>query len=406
MTLEQKGELLTQALAASVRGCSVSPDRELSEAEWEELFALTREQKLQSLFMEAVYGCLEEYPELKKREGDVSRYLAMRQMRQDMTLARLYPVLQSKGFTVLPVKGLLCRSLYPQGELRPSGDEDLLVPPEQFADCCRCFRELGWKAEKEGEDEGEAELAFNSPDGSLHVELHQYLFDPDSRLFKPLNDGFRDCFSRRRSYAADFVTVEGMSPHDHMLYLFGHAFKHFIHSGFGLRQLCDIGLWAERYEEDIDWPRLWQQLEEFRALPFACAVLQTGKNKLGLAEGVSLPKSVSPETCEGLLADLLQGGVYGNADASHSHSATLTLRAAETGKAGGLLPTLFPGKDRLTGQYPVLKKHPALLPAVWLHRLGRYGTRLITEPRGNSAGESVKIAGQRLELLRQLEVIQ
>lgn len=404
MTFAQQTELFTQALAAAVRGCSVSPDRDLSQEDWEELFALSAEQKLQSLFMEAVYGSLEKLTELKRREGDRSRWFAMRQIQQDQALARLYPALTGRGFTVLPVKGILCRGLYPQGELRPSGDEDLLVATEQFEGCCHCFAELGWQADKKVEEDT-YEVAFTAPDNSLCVELHQTLFDPKSALFQPVNEYLKDCFSRRRSYRSDFVTVEGMHPHDHMLYLLAHAFKHFVHSGFGLRQLCDIGLWAERYKDEIDWPLLWQQMDQMRAQTFAEAVLQTGKTRLGLAVDLPLPETPGADTCEALLSDLIKGGIYGNAEANYSHSATLTLRAAETGKEGGLLPTLFPGREQLTGQWPALKKHPALLPVVWLRRLGSYSVRLITEPRGNSAGESVKIAGQRLELLRRLDII-
>ena len=35
-----------------------------------------------------------------------------------------------------------------------------------------------------------------------------------------------------------------MPPHEHLLYLLLHAYKHFVRSGIGLRQFCNIGLWA------------------------------------------------------------------------------------------------------------------------------------------------------------------
>lgn len=43
---------------------------------------------------------------------------------------------------------------------------------------------------------------------------------------------------------------------DHLIFLLLHAFKHFISSGVGVRQLCDIALWMRRFGAQIDWQRV------------------------------------------------------------------------------------------------------------------------------------------------------
>ena len=64
---------------------------------------------------------------------------------------------------------------------------------------------------------------------------------------------------------------------------------------------------------------------------------------------------------------------------------------------------VFPRRDTLKGVYPYLEEQPWLLPAAWVHRLGRYA---LGEPgRGASARESVGIGTRRVALLRKYRVI-
>lgn len=43
------------------------------------------------------------------------------------------------GVQPLVMKGIVCRNLYPKPDLRPSGDEDLLIPEKDFAAVDACF---------------------------------------------------------------------------------------------------------------------------------------------------------------------------------------------------------------------------------------------------------------------------
>ena len=57
-----------------------------------------------------------------------------------------------------------------------------------------------------------------------------------------------------------------MTLTDHLLYLILHALKHFLYSGFGIRQVCDIALFSERYRDEIDWSRVKTELQSVSAL--------------------------------------------------------------------------------------------------------------------------------------------
>ncbi len=67
-----------------------------------------------------------------------------------------------------------------------------------------------------------------------------------------------------------------------------------------------------------------------------------------------------------MLMDLLDSGIYGNANMSRKHSSNMTLDAVaadKNGKKAGntVLKSLFPSAKKLEGRYPYLKKHPILL---------------------------------------------
>ena len=158
------------------------------------------------------------------------------------------------------------------------------------------------------------------------------------------------------------MALRSLPPQEHLLYLLLHAYKHFIYSGFGIRQICDVGLWARNYAARIDFVRLREQLERVYAAKFAAAV---------------------------------------------QHSASLTLRAVgaqRTGGRGGLWRSVFPRAADLQRTYPALRAHPALLPYYWCKRLAAY-RRETKETEDDSAAESVRLARERKKLLRRYGIL-
>src|SRR5699024_8177716 len=77
-----------------------------------------------------------------------------------------------------------------------------------------------------------------------------------------LNEMFRDVFQRKIQTEIQGVPVYTMGHTDHLLYLILHAFKHFLHSGFGIRQVCDIVIYANTYGSEIDWEYLYQACQK------------------------------------------------------------------------------------------------------------------------------------------------
>lgn len=180
--------------------------------------------------------------------------------------ADLYHKLRAAGLHPIVVKGQLCSRLYPLKDHRISADDDLYIPDAEFMACHEQLLANGLTTGTPADELASADEVSYTKNGSpLYIELHRHLFDSSEDAHDELNHFFTDI---------NPVEMDGflaMLPHEHLLYLLLHAYKHFVRSGIGLRQFCDIGLWARAYHAEIDWQRLHEQCESVRAATFAAA---------------------------------------------------------------------------------------------------------------------------------------
>ena len=131
--MDAVNQAFLQILRAALLGQPAEP--ELSPPEWQQLLNMSQTHKVLPLVFEAVCAC----PSLQKAEPSylqAVRRQAMQQvvlqtLRTEEFLA-LNSRLCSAGITPVVVKGLVCRSLYPRPDHRPSSDEDILIPAGQF----------------------------------------------------------------------------------------------------------------------------------------------------------------------------------------------------------------------------------------------------------------------------------
>lgn len=377
---------------------------EISRAEWEGILKTAEAHRMLPMVFQAVYAC----PAAKSADPAMMRYYRMCSMQmvflQTCKSAEFPPLLEalrSAGVEPLVVKGTVCRRLYPNPDHRMSSDEDVLIPPERFALCNGIMNRMGLSTPDPASDS--YELPYAKPGSPLYIEIHRSLFAGDGASYGNWNRHFKDLYSR--SVVVDGVPT--LHPTDHMLYLLMHAFKHFLHSGFGLRQVCDMILFANCFGSQIDWEYVLDHCRMIRAEVFAAGLFRIGWRYLGF----DLEKSRYPLQWQAiyvdegpLLADILEAGVYGGADENRHHSSNLTLRAVSTQKtgrsgAGALLKTAFPSAKDLEGRYPYLKNKPLLLPVAWTERLLKYGKST------KRASESIRIGNERIELLKKYGVI-
>ena len=315
--------------------------------------------------------------------------------------ADLYRKLRAAGLHPVVVKGQLCSRLYPQTDHRISADDDLLIPDGELMACHEQLLANGLRTGTPADELASADEVSYTKNGSpLYIELHRHLFDSSEDAHDELNHFFADLKP---------IEIDGflaMLPHEHLLYLILHAYKHFVRSGIGLRQFCDIGLWAREYHDKIDWQRLHEQCESVHAATFAAAAFRIARDYLGIEFDLPAPWSDAIDV-EPLLHDSLCGGVYGSNDLTRLHSSTVTLnavKASRTGEKSNVLRTVFPKREYLERRYPYLKKRPYMLPVAWVQRIAHYASEKQSGADSSASG-SIKLAKERIELMKRYGIM-
>ena len=378
-------------------------DLPAEKVDWPAVFALAGQQKLLPILFEAARAtpAAGENAVLFAVTKQQVIGQVLNQTVRSAEFADLYRKLRSAGLHPIVVKGQLCSRLYPQTDHRISADDDLLIPDGEFMACHEQLLTNGLTTDTPADELASAdEVSYTKKGSLLYIELHRHLFDSSEDAHDDLNHFFTDI---------NPVETDGflaMPPHEHLLYLILHAYKHFVRSGIGLRQFCDIGLWARAYHAEIDWQRLHEQCESVHAATFAAAAFRIARDYLGIDFDLPMPWDASIDV-EPLLHDTLCGGVYGSNDLTRLHSSTVTLNAVKASRTGGknsVLSTVFPKREYLERRYPYLKKRPYLLPVAWAQRIAHYASEKQSGADSSASG-SIKLGKERIELMKRYGIM-
>lgn len=414
--MDKINKMFLQALKASLLKKRVKWDFQITQEEWMRLFHQAEIHHILPMIYDAVYDC----PAAKRLDASFfipfkkkTVQLVMAQTIKTSEFLQLYQYLRRADIRPVMVKGIICRELYPNPDYRISGDEDMLIRPEEFGACHGKLLEYGMTVADPGQDVQEAcEVPYGKPGSPIYIELHKYLFPPDSEAYGEFNQFFENIHERTIEIVVQGIPVSAMEHTSHFFYLICHAFKHFMHSGFGIRQVCDLVLYANEYGSRIDWEKVLEECRAIHAELFTAALLRIGEKYLVFdPQKACFPAEWSSMEVDEtmLLNDLLDAGIYGGADMNRKHSSNITLNvvsAQKSGKSGStsVLRTVFPTVKNMSGRYPYLKKYPWMLPVAWADRIMKY-RKEISRAAGDRAANSVQIGNDRVELMRQYGII-
>ncbi len=423
--------LFLEALGAALKNETVSWTEEYTDVLWDDMFYLAERHLVLPMVFEAVrfspagQKLADMYPEYFEALQNKAAKEVVDQIKRTGELMSCYEFLTATGHRPLIMKGIVCRSLYPKPEYRQSWDEDLLIPPETGADIQRILKAYGMEPAKYA---GVASLAesdevpFAKTGSPLCLEVHRYLFPPDSDVSASWNQYFEDVFERAVEVQVgvdwtgtgstdELDMVRTLEPTQNLFYIICHAFKHFLHEGTGMRQITDILVFANHYEDVLDFQKIWDWCREIRADGYLAAVLEIGRSFLHYEEPAShIPPDlqVADGDLQFFLYDVLDAGMQAQTSLSRMHSSNITLRAMQTdGEVGGsVLHTVFLPLKSMRTRYTYLNKAPFLLPVAWGQRIGQYLMDTRKNASGNSAEESIRIGKERVKLMTRLGMIQ
>ena len=410
--MNKTDELFLNALKLAIRNKKMNIEEDLSDAEWRQFFHLASIHDVLPLIINSVYQskALQAHASIRDYMIRRGRRLALYQAQRSGDFILLYQKMNEEGIKPLIMKGIICRNLYETPELRPSADEDMLIFPWQIQKYHDFFMNNGFRLLDEDMDiEKEDEVSYLNPENHLYIEVHKYLFPTDDKAYGSLNSLF-SVLEDRVTETIYHVPIRTFGYTDHLIYMICHAYKHLLYSGIGIRQLCDIGLFAEKLSDSIDWERVFTSCEIFRMKDFFGAILKICSKYLGIQlKAESFVKYLDLTSIDELplLEDILSGGLYGVADEDRLHSSTMTLEVVSAQREGrksrGLISSIFPERSYMETKFPYLKQKKWMLPIAYIQRTKQYLSK--SSKNRVSPGKTIAIGNSRIRLLKKYNII-
>lgn len=370
--------------------------------DWQELYDISVKQSLIPLVYDkasAVKSFKNAEPTLETQWSYLSIQNVAKQINQTLLLNEVCAALSENNIPYIVLKGVSCRRYYDNPNFRPSGDEDVLIPNNEYRHADAILKNMGYKCLDDFSDEqslGEREVRYIKSD--LILEIHLNPFGKQNKRDSVLDDKFYDAFDHRQVIELDGSAYDCFDSTRQLKYLFAHFYHHFYDKGVGVRQMVDTLLCMEK-EKDIDWQNVNTFLTEINMKKLFAAIINAGEKyfemNLSFVPKYIRDESVNPDM---LLDDMFEGGVFGFGD--NAHASRLGGFSNLDLDGGTRLSIIFPNIQRLGYHYPNVFKYPFLYPFYlvcrWFNLLKKYafnknGRGLLIEAR--------KIGKSRKEIL-------
>jgi hypothetical protein len=351
----------------------------LDEADWERLNALAQRHGVAPML----------YATLKKRAitpppaiADQLRQIylasASRNLHLFQELGKILRALQSANIAVIPLKGAcLAQAIYGNIALRPMGDVDLLVKPDEMARALDVLRALGYASVHSFDPVIEQTISQHMPPmykaGGLHVEMHWTIVSPRSNIH--LNQGDLDqLWSRAVTAQIAGVQVLTLGSEDLLVHLCLHASIQHRFDGAGLRNYFDIALVILQYGDTIDWTQF-----ALRANQWGCAngvhlALQLTEEWTGVAVPSAALAALQAVPLDEATIDWVREKILnGSSLALQSDVARFEGKARIADKVDALRAVLFPTRVQMARMYAapaeswrILLYYPMRFKELWM----------------------------------------
>lgn len=354
-------------LSRAIRNQSIN-ELSLENIDWFEIYKISMKQNIASLI----------YPVIRRAQFKGVEVPAeiSGQWEYHLISSAFFSFSQIDHFTILlnefhnnqiPVilyRGIVMRNIYPYPETRTMGDIDVLVKEEDTQKCEEILKKLGY-----GEIDRGPRLVQYINKENISIELHnRILFIPEIEEFKFLEDIL---WENTEVFDYNGMEVYVLCPSYNLATLVLHVYKHYISSGIGIRQLCDIALLIEKFRDKIDWGLFWTIIIKVKKEAFAAYILQICCQYLNLELSKSAwgPVEINETYLDALLTDIVNGGVfsYGDEERLIENSVLINIEKGVRANPMTLLKTIFVSPENLTDKYSYAKKIHWLLPLAWAH---------------------------------------
>lgn len=347
------------------------PDRKPESISFEQLYDFSQFHNVSVMVLDAIKQ-LDEKPDeetLKKWEKRKNIAVAQSavQIAERNSICR---ILEENAIDYIPLKGCLLKEMYPNAYWREMADLDFLIREKDRENVCRLMEASGYKSDLNSskKDDSYDKKPF------VRVEMHYRLLTEVSVERMNITD---DLFLHPFDYAvkSENSCRYELNPADMYMHLLVHNAKHYYENGIGIRHFLDLKVFKEK--NTVDEAEIQKRAQEIGLNEFkeASETIVDCWQK-----GLDVPREL-----EDMQSAIFGSGAFGSVE-GRVHSNILKSRnIAGKSMLNYILYRLFPPCRRLSPSYPILKKYPILLPAVWGYRIFTRGI-----PGNSTAFQEVK----------------
>ena len=270
----------------------------------------------------------------------------------------LTEILNKNNVKHLFVKGAAIREYYPYGEVRTSGDTDVIVESQNLKKASDLLINSGFELVQS--DDVQTVLDYKDEEYEVKTYLDGVNKDCESFFDNPFNDKTK-CVDKSLYYLDNTY---------HLVYIISHFLRHLTVGGVGIRQLMDVDILLRN--ADIDLERFYKTVKELGIEKSSKVLISLCKEYFDTP--VDIDYEIDEELKESLENVMIKGGVFGFAISDHGTSRLVkTLNKSEKSGFSASLKAffsmLFPSKEYLYRTYKYCKKCHILLPVAYFQRL-------------------------------------
>jgi hypothetical protein len=236
----------------------------------------------------------------------ITVFTTTRMMQRNHEVSEALLRLKAAGIPVIAFKGIVLKNLYPHPELRTMGDADLLVSDKYIDLSKEVLEQMGFYNHST-----DAKHIVMISNNSCVIELHWTLINHE--VYDVPDNFEKEIWNNKIPTIVNGVEIFTLGIEDHLLFLCHHMRTHMLHSGFGIRQICDFVLFVESVIDTIDWIKLFEKAETLGIAYYASAILEVSERLFNLkVPMIASQYKNKSETIDELTDYILKSGNFGS----------------------------------------------------------------------------------------------
>lgn len=324
--------------------------------------------------------------------------------------------LEKNGIDCIMLKGDTLADLYPESDVRMSGDTDLLIDPKKEKLCLKIFKKMGCYVKKRTATNNQSVVVH--PKGGkfeMHISLDtKQVTESWYGNLKLLNESFRIVT------VADLYQYRTLGYTDTALNLVLHFIRHFVGGIASMRMMFDVLLFMDKNSGKIDFKRIEETFSKLKFTKIYESLKYIGGVYFDL-ENIDY-NSDCKNSADKILCDMFECGNYGfdkMEEQNYTYSVYSQKRFSRFSKGNYKLykikllildtyDLIFKDKYEMAKIYPILEKYGFLLPFMYVFRAFSCVFNTLSGKRTkkeNVQGENNEILKKRIELIDELDMI-